>query len=97
MFLDHPDGTAIVTVTDSRAEPDRIERLERAHGDALALALADVDGRREFVGKLNGIHDREGRLVVFRHAAPTGAGQACRTRAWASKVGDGTTAVVHEF
>ena len=38
MFLDHPT----ITATNSQTEPDRIERLDRVYG--YAMALADADG-----------------------------------------------------
>jgi hypothetical protein len=91
MFLDHPT----ITATNSQTEPDRIERLDRVYG--YAMALADTDGDGGFVDKLTQIHDHKGTLIVFWHEQPTEAQQLYWARAWASKVGDGTTAVVHEF
>ena len=91
MFLDHPT----ITATNSQTEPDRIERLDRVYG--YAMALADMDGNGAFVGKLTQIHDHKGTLIVFWQEPPTGAERDYWTRAWASKVGDGTTAVVHEL
>ena len=91
MFLDHPT----ITATTSQTEPDRIERLDRVYG--YAMALADMDGNTGFVEKLTQIHDHKGTLIVFWQAPPTEAEQQYWARAWASKVGDGTIAVVHEF
>ena len=91
MFLDHPT----ITATNSQTEPDRIERLERVYG--YAMALADVDGDGGFVDRLTQVHDHKGTLIVFWQLAPTEAEQAYWTRAWTSRVGDGTTDVVHEF
>ena len=91
MFLDHPT----ITATNSQTEPDRIERLDRVYG--YAMALADVDGNTAFVEKLAQVHDHKGTLIVFWHEPPSAAECAYWTRAWASKVGDGTTAVEHEF
>lgn len=91
MFLDHPS----ISATNAPTESDRIERLDRTYG--YAMALADVDGNPDFVGKLTRIHDHKGTLIVFWHAPPTEAERDYWARAWASKVGDGTTAVVHEF
>jgi len=91
MFLDHPT----ITVTNSQTEPDRIERLDRVYG--YAMALADLDGNPAFVEKLTQIHDHKGTLIVFWHEPPTDVERNYWTRAWASRVGDGTTAVVHEF
>jgi len=91
MFLDHPT----ITATNSQTEPDRIERLDRVYG--YAMALADVDGDGGFVEKLTQLHDHKGTLIVFWHEAPSEAQMHYCARAWASKVGDGTTTVVHEF
>jgi hypothetical protein len=91
MFLDHPT----ITATNSQTEPDRIERLDRVYG--YAMALADAEGDGGFIEKLNQLHDHKGTLIVFWHEAPNDAQMAYCARAWASKVGDGTTAVVHEF
>jgi hypothetical protein len=91
MFLDHPT----ITATNSQTEPDRIERLDRVYGYAMALADAADDGG--FVGKLNQLHDHKGTLIVFWQDAPTDAQKDYWARAWASKVGDGTAAVVHEI
>jgi hypothetical protein len=91
MFLDHPT----ITATNSQTEPDRIERLDRVYG--YAMALADVDGDSVFVDKLTQVHDHKGTLIVFSHEAPTELQQNYWARAWASKVGDGTTTVVHEI
>ena len=41
--------------------------------------------------------DHKGTLLVFWQAAPTAAEQAYWSRAWRSRVGDGTDDVVHEF
>jgi hypothetical protein len=91
MFLDHPT----ITATNSQTEPDRIERLDRVYG--YAMALADLDGNPAFVEKLTQIHDHKGTLIVFWHEPPTDVERNYWTRAWASRVGDGTTAGVHEF
>lgn len=91
MFLDHPT----ITATNSQTEPDRIERLDRVYG--YAMALADVDGDGAFVEKLTQVHDHKGTLIVFWQDAPTETQMTYWARAWASKVGDGTTSVVHEF
>jgi hypothetical protein len=90
MFLDHPT----ITATNSQTEADRIERLDRVYG--YAMALADVDGNPDFVGKLTQIHDHKGTLIVFWQEAPSEPEMAYWARAWASRVGDGGGAVVHE-
>ena len=91
MFLDHPS----ITATNAQTEPDRIERLQRVYG--YAMALADSAGIPGFVDKLTQLHDHKGTLIVFWHAPPTQEEQDCFARAWASRVGDGTTLVEHEF
>jgi hypothetical protein len=91
MFLDHP----AISATNSQTEPDRIERLNRVYG--YAMALADHDGCARFVEKLTQLHDHKGTLIVFWNEAPNEAEKSYWTRAWASKIGDGTTHVEHEF
>lgn len=90
MFLDHPS----ITATNSALEPDRIERLNRVYG--YAMALADSAGDPQFVDKLTQLHDHKGTLIVFWNEAPSEAERAIFSRAWASKVGDGSTEVEHE-
>lgn len=90
MFLDHPT----ITATNGHTEPDRIERLERVYG--YALALADSAGNARFIEKLTQLHDHKGTLIVFWHEPPTALEKEYFSRAWASKVGDGTTLVEHE-
>jgi hypothetical protein len=91
MFLDHPS----ITATNSQTEPDRIERLNRVYG--YAMALADSEGCVGFVDKLTQLHDHKGTLIVFWHEPPSELERAFLVRAWASKIGDGTTHVEHEF
>jgi hypothetical protein len=91
MFLDHPT----ITATNSFTEPDRIERLNRVYG--YAAALADAAGVLHTIEKCSQLHDHKGTLIVFWHEPPTDVERNYWTRAWASRVGDGTTAVVHEF
>jgi hypothetical protein len=91
MFLDHPT----ITATNSQTEHDRIERLNRVYG--YAMALADSDGCATFLDKVTQIHDHKGTLIVFWHEAPNDAEKAYWARAWASKVGDGTPSVEHEY
>lgn len=90
MFLDHPTLTA----TNSSTEPDRIERLTRVYG--YAVALADVAGKPTFIEKVSQLHDHKGTLIVFWHDAPTDEEKVYFTQAWASKMGDGSTNVEHE-
>jgi len=91
MFLDHPTLTA----TNGHSEPDRLERLQRVYG--YVMALADSAGNPGFVDKLTQLHDHKGTLIVFWHAAPARDERDYFTRAWASKVGDGTPNVEHEY
>lgn len=90
MFPDHPT----ITATDSMTEPDRIERLTRVYG--YAMALADCDGCAGFLDKLSQLHDHKGTLIVFWNDAPSAAEQGYFARAWASRAG-GAGAVEHEF
>jgi hypothetical protein len=91
MFLDHPTLTA----TNSLTEPDRIERLTRVYG--YAVALADAQGIGEgFIEKFSQLHDHKGSLIVFWVDPPSEAEKAFFVRAWASKIGDGSSNVEHE-
>ena len=91
MFLDHPT----ITATNSLTEPDRIDRLTRVYG--YVVALADASGEGEgFIQKFSQLHDHKGTLIVFWSVAPSEAEKAYFARAWASKVGDGSTNVEHE-
>ncbi|MBZ2207235.1 hypothetical protein [Massilia soli] len=91
MFLDHPT----ITATNSSTEPDRIERLTRVYG--YVMALADADGNSAFVEKFTQLHDHKGSLIVFWNLAPTDAERDYFVKAWASKIGDGSTNVEHEI
>ena len=90
MFLDHPS----ITATNGDVEPDHIERRERVHG--YAMALADSAGNERFVEKLTQLHDHKGTLIVFWNEVPDTLERGYFARAWASKVGDGTENVEHE-
>ena len=91
MFLDHPT----ITATNSMTEPDRIERLTRVYG--YAVALADAHGMGEgFIEKFTQLHDHKGTLIVFWNDQPNEAERDFFVRAWASKIGDGSTNVEHE-
>ena len=90
MFLDHPTLTA----TNSFTEPDRLERLTRVYG--YVVALADVAGNPGLIEKFSQMHDHKGTLIVFWHDAPTEEEKAFFSRAWASKMGDGSANVEHE-
>ena len=91
MFLDHPT----ITATNSQTEPDRIERLTRVYG--YAVALADANGVGEgFIEKFTQLHDHKGTLIVFWNDQPSEAEREFFVRAWASKIGDGSTNVEHE-
>ena len=91
MFLDHPT----ITATNSLTEPDRIERLTRVYG--YAVALADAGGMGEgFIEKFSQLHDHKGTLIVFWGDTPSEAEKDFFKRAWASKIGDGSSNVEHE-
>lgn len=89
MYLDHPK----ISATNSETEPDRIERLSRVYG--YAIALADVDGNAECITKLAKIHDHKGTLMVIWYAAPTPTEKNYFLRAWQSRIGDESTQVEH--
>lgn len=89
MFLDH----AKISATHSETEPDRIERLNRVYG--YAMALADTDGNATCITKLAKLHDHKGTLMVIWHEAPTEFERIYFTKAWRSKVGDESTQVEH--
>lgn len=91
MFQDHPTLTA----TDSPLEPDRLERLNRVYG--YAMALADSAGCDSLVDKLVQLHDHKGTLIAFWHDAPSADEMAFLARAWASRIGAGNANVEHEF
>ncbi|MES2151195.1 MAG: hypothetical protein V4508_15550 [Pseudomonadota bacterium] len=93
MFLDHPT----ITATNSLTEPDRIERLTRVYG--YAVAIAQLKGMADsFVEKFTQIHDHKGTLIVFWNDAPTEADKDCFLQAWANKIiGDGSDNVEHEI
>ncbi len=90
MYLDHPK----ISATNSNTEPDRIERLNRTYG--YALALADCAGNKEFLGKLSHLHDHKGTLIVVWFSDPTEEEKGCFVKAWKSKVGDESSNVEHE-
>ena len=90
MYLDHPKLTA----TNSESEPDRLERLNRVYGYAIAMADADKDA--SCIGRLAQLHDHKGTLIVVWNVAPNGAQKQYFSAAWSSLLGDGTTNVEHE-
>lgn len=90
MYLDHPK----ISATNSNTEPDRIERLNRVYG--YAVAVADMAGDKEFLGKLSYLHDHKGNLIVVWCDEPNEAQKGYFVSAWRSKVGDETSNVEHE-
>lgn len=91
MYLDHPK----ISATNSSTEPDRIERINRVYG--YAVALADIDGDSEFLGKIAQLHDHKGTLIVVWYMPPSEGQQGFLVQAWKSKVGDETAPVEHEL
>jgi len=91
MFLDHPT----ITATNSFTEPDRIERLTRVYG--YVAALADMAGKEHFIEKVSQLHDHKCTLIVFWHDTPTDEEKELFSKAWASKMGDGSSNVEHEI
>ncbi|HEY0845926.1 MAG TPA: hypothetical protein VGE12_11200 [Noviherbaspirillum sp.] len=90
MYLDHPK----ISATNSNTEPDRIERLNRVYG--YALAMADAAGDTAFLGKLSQLHDHKGTLIVVWFEEPTDSEKEHFVSAWKSRIGDETTKVEHE-
>lgn len=90
MYLDHP----AISATNSDTEPDRIERLNRVYG--YAIAQADSEGNAACITKLARLHDHKGTLVVTWLAAPSDAEKAYFARGWQSLVGDRSENVSHE-
>lgn len=90
MYLDHPK----ISATNSNTEPDRIERLNRVYG--YAVALADCAGNKTFLGKSSHLHDHKGTLMVVWYEEPTEEEKGFFASAWNSKVGDETSHVEHE-
>lgn len=90
MYLDHPK----ISATNSDTEPDRIERLNRVYG--YAVAAADIADDTTFLGKLSRLHDHKGTLIVEWFEEPTQAQKEFWSMAWNSKVGDLSTHVEHE-
>jgi hypothetical protein len=91
MYLDHPK----ITATKSDTEPDRIDRVNRVYG--YALAMADQDGNREFIRKLARIHDHKGTLYVVWLTRPTDDEKGYFVSAWQSLIGDESSNVQHEL
>ena len=89
MYLDHPK----ISATNSETEPDRLERLSRVYG--YAIALADTDRNAECINKLAKLHDHKGTLMVIWHAQPTGRERTYFLRAWQSLIGDESSQVEH--
>ncbi|MFZ6750177.1 hypothetical protein [Undibacterium sp. Ren11W] len=89
MYLDH----AKISATHSETEPDRLERLFRVYG--YAIAMADVDGNAECIVKLAKLHDHKGTLMAIWHVAPTEREKTYFLKAWKSKVGDESSHVEH--
>ncbi|MBC7414315.1 MAG: hypothetical protein H7327_05220 [Herminiimonas sp.] len=91
MYLDHP----LISATNSDTEPDRVERLNRVYG--YAIALADADGNRDCIAKLVRLHDHKGNLVVSWRSPPTAREKSFLLKAWQSQVGDLSENVSHEM
>jgi hypothetical protein len=91
MYLDHPK----ISATNSGTEPDRIERLNRVYG--YAVALADTAGDKAFLAKLSHLHDHKGTLMVVWFEEPDSAQKGFFVTAWKSKIGDESANVEHEI
>lgn len=91
MYLDHPT----ITATNSGTETDRVERLNRVYG--YAIALADADHDRECINKLAGLHDHKGNLIVSWRTGPSEREREFFRLAWSSLIGDESEHVSHEL
>ncbi len=91
MYLDHPS----ISATNSDTEPDRVERLNRVYG--YAIALADADGNAGTITRLMRLHDHKGNLIVQWRDAPSETEKAYFSRAWHSLIGDRSQNVSHEL
>ena len=91
MYLDHP----VITATNSDTETDRVERLNRVYG--YAVALADAAGNSTCITKLTRIHDHKGNLIVYWQVAPTVDEKGFFVSAWRSLIGDESDNVSHEM
>jgi len=89
MYLDHPQ----ISATNGEIEVDRIERLNRVYG--YAIALADSDGNGQCITKLARLHDHKGELTVTWRSEPTTPEKIYFQRAWHSLVGDRSDRVEH--
>ncbi|MBC7575146.1 MAG: hypothetical protein H7244_12530 [Herminiimonas sp.] len=91
MYLDHP----AISATNGDTEPDRVERLNRVYGYAIALADADANG--DCITKLTRLHDHKGQLIVHWAVAPNAREQDYFLRAWKSLIGDRSENVAHQL
>ena len=75
-----------------------VENAAKGMGIAAAIAakLSDIAGKSGFIEKFSQIHDHKGTLIVFWHDAPTEDEKEFFAKAWASKIGDGSSNVEHE-
>lgn len=89
MFLDIPK----ISATNSETEPDRLERLSRVYG--YALALSDIDNNLGFSAKVAKLHDHKGNLVVIWYEQPSSKELTYFLHAWQSRVGDESSNVEH--
>lgn len=91
MYLDHPQ----ISATNGDTEPDRVERLNRTYG--YAIALADVDDNHVCISKLNRLHDHKGTLIVYWKQIPSQREKSFFAQAWQSQVGDMSDNVSHQL
>lgn len=83
----------ILTAYRSDTEPDRLLRLERVVG--YVSALVDHYGSENACSKIESLHDHKGVLTVTWHVQPTEGDKELLSKAWKSRVGDGTDNVEH--
>ena len=83
--------TVLLAIEQSPRNYPEIGITEGHHG------LTHHQGDKEKIEKVTQIHDHKGTLIVFWNAAPSDEEKEFFAQAWASKIGDGSRNVEHEF
>ncbi len=87
------DNHIELQATRSDEEPFRIDRLNRVIG--YVYALAESQGNRKILGKVERLHDHKGTLTVTWRNRPNEEEKRYFLRAWESVIGDGADNVEH--
>ncbi|MFZ3194568.1 MAG: hypothetical protein WA154_15360 [Moraxellaceae bacterium] len=77
-----------VTASNSVTELERIPRINRVIG--YLCALSEIDGNLNFLSKIKELSDEKGTLIVTWHTQPSAVEQGYVSKAWKSKIGDGS-------